>query len=1070
MTTWRGNKEGFKEGATSRTKCAPYNIFCDDYFQEVGFLNGIPRQDILSKYISDFTSYISNPIQKLDDLFLKSIYNMLETYAMTSLEDCTKEESIKNVSVKTFEDTNSFTWFEQFTTMTEGLQNYFSKDKLTNTLEQLKKNHPNIPEHQLTTFYMNELNKLYTKYNGNVSQNDLFEFNNDIDMNKLTDPNIIKKLEAIPTPSPPFKSIDYATFSATKERFKLNSTDPIMYYPPNYLYFPIPNMPVPSNVSLPTSFAYFQNLLEQDFMNGKKEATTEFNKEKGHTIPSKPPASDNDNKKYAFSMNLASIKTGTISDYLKNILLYFSFIIVNQSRDSSFTDILPKIADFYIKSINAIDFFKYSNTNKYLNETEIAVFNHLLFCCLNQTGFNTGRLQNVYDVYTEDSKMNKYINIGTKKIQKPELFIRDISTLIIQRSNFVSNTSTNWYSNSILISGFNDSITITGGSNAQLLREYISKITPSVATISYFTDDYETYLRIQACEAQNNAIKKQFLGYAYTIKQEFYRILIIPIVIYLVYNFYYMFLFKDCFGYAKDTSNDEPIYEKTCDKGCFFPQFPDWELNFHNMEKHRTDYVLEFIFKPAKCFYVFLNAMKTFFRNLTPVNFLINEYPYILFLGAFAGVYGIVTTYGGKLLNMMYGLMKFDIPDASFGNFKLSYMAGAIVWISFFKSFIKIYSEDPVKMGMNIIASNLGAASEAPQFPSLGWIMNSMSAIVVVFKSIIVLLYWLLRAAITVAIIPISMFITVVYFFWVSICSMFDYTDNDHSYNDKIELMDRVIYTKLFLKSDNSAIWSLRTVCFLAVFLLTEIVIFYTLSTNLQKFNAMPAPTIGGPGAATAFESVKIFMKILTYMLIVLLVIWSIFKYYSKKKMLNEMYTPETGDHILDNSNCEDGLFPPVHPTNTLPDGNSDSVYENFWNDNKDDIDYFIKNKDDAFTILWNSDRLNDIFSKYYAAKTHHKVSRPLTQKLLNKLSGIGKYINDTINPPKGYHTETPDNTNSMFGANGLFNNITETFNQKMKEEKETFSNTKLDSKFLFGNSDPNKLVEGVKNLFVMNK
>ena len=125
MTTWRGNKEGFKEGATSRTRCDPYNIFCDDYFEEVGFLTGFPGQDILSKYISVLTSYISNPIQKLDDLFLKSIYNMLETYAMVSLDNCEKGGSINNVYVKTFEDTNSFTWFEQFTTMTEGLQNYF---------------------------------------------------------------------------------------------------------------------------------------------------------------------------------------------------------------------------------------------------------------------------------------------------------------------------------------------------------------------------------------------------------------------------------------------------------------------------------------------------------------------------------------------------------------------------------------------------------------------------------------------------------------------------------------------------------------------------------------------------------------------------------------------------------------------------------------------------------------------------------------------------------------------------------------------------------------------------------
>jgi NitT/TauT family transport system ATP-binding protein len=60
----------------------------------------------------------------------------------------------------------------------------------------------------------------------------------------------------------------------------------------------------------------------------------------------------------------------------------------------------------------------------------------------------------------------------------------------------------------------------------------------------------------------------------------------IPITVLLVYNFFYLFFFKDCFSYGKDTND--------CND-CYYPIFPNWENDFHNIEGHRTDYFLEVV-------------------------------------------------------------------------------------------------------------------------------------------------------------------------------------------------------------------------------------------------------------------------------------------------------------------------------------------------------------------------------------------------------------------------------------------------------------------------------------------
>ena len=1085
MTTWRRNKEGFKEKYDTKIKtenftnipifdilqntttkeekekviegmqCGQFDMFCNDYFQSVGRLKGIPGAQEFGNNFTSLLTYLTDPIYKLDKLLEDSIYNILQTYVNGSLKDCATDKTIKNTALTNVLDVPTFTWLEKFTTMTEGL--YVGPTNVENTITNLQNNHPSIDPQKLSTFYVDQLNKRYKDVSGNLTQNDLFEFNVDMDMNQLTDPVVQQKVGAIPTPTPIPIPITYSEYS-DYVRFELYSSDPISYYDFNSTYFPMPSAKVPSDSSESSPFSHLQSKLNIDLTGSSDVATTYFRS--GKKKPKDPPTDQNINN-YAFSVNLSTKKTNTISAYLNNVILYFAFVIVDRDQTATFTDILPKIATVYLTCLNTIEYFKYAKTNQYLSEYEIAVFNHLFYCCLNQTGYTS----NVFD-----STTNQYINIGTQNFNTGiDVFIRYMSPTIISRVQNISGISSDWYLSTTANEGINSEI-ITGILPSDcLLSTYISYVQPKTEIITYYKSDFAAYIKLQACKSSNDAILKRFRRYANTIKQEVYRILIIPIVIYLVYNFYYMFLFKDCFGYAKDKSSGETKYDGECKKGGFFPVFPDWEYNFHKLENNRTDFVFEFMFKPVKCLYVFLNAIKTPFHS-GELSSLINNVPYLCFLTGFVCIYSIITTYGGALLNSMISLLKLETPKLPIGKWQnsLNDTAAVVTWLSFAKSFYNNMVGDPTAIITNMISNSLGMGSSSPKpsFPSVGWILDSMgSSMIVVIKIIFVILYWILRGVITAAIIPVSIFIMIFYFFFFSIAGMFYYTDNDHSYHDKIELMDRIMYSKLYdLREGELGKNTFKTVCFYAVFLLTEIVILYTLVKNMKTFQNMPMPKKGGPSAIKAARGIQSFMTILTTILIVFLVLWSIFKYFTQKKMLNEMYSLNGGERRLDNFECKEEIT--VSSNEENEDVNK-SDYDKFYTDNQDDILFFNENKDSFMSRIMNSDRLNVTFTKYYAAKTGHIHSRPITQKIMNNLIGVGKYISNTINPPKSYDSIKPEKT-GLFGPGGFINQLKETSKKAYDKEKESWNNT--NSSNFFGNIDPNKMdfMDGITKMMAV--
>ena len=206
--------------------------------------------------------------------------------------------------------------------------------------------------------------------------------------------------------------------------------------------------------------------------------------------------------------------------------------------------------------------------------------------------------------------------------------------------------------------------------------------------------DYFSPPGLSACEEENIRMQQECADYANKIKKEIYRMLFVPIMVYIAYNLYYLFFFKDCFDLLEKP--DERRYENPDDQGqilyghectkCFTPIFPDWEMMFHKIEGGQTNFFFEFIFKPVKMAYTFLNAIKAFFRKFD----FKDKYPYLFFLLTFNIIYNSYNFFERIIFKTFTTLLKFKIPDVQIlGRNALDGYAKAITIIFFLFSFLK---------------------------------------------------------------------------------------------------------------------------------------------------------------------------------------------------------------------------------------------------------------------------------------------------------------------------------------------------------------------------------------------
>ena len=984
QTRWRKGKEGF-------------DIFTDDYYIEVQRNIKSTSMGGLQPYIDKIKEYLStipNPVDIFDETFATLIQAMI--LMMIGNPDCKGEKGTmfsarpKN---KFGGAVSTFTWASgKSNAFKEMIKEGFSANndyEVMTTIKSFMKNHPKIKnETALLTFYFDELNKYQKSIALRLTPDEVFVFNNEFD-NRLSDPEVLLKLSKMPIlSSPSVYTNDAAGFTAYLKkdaRFVFTSKKSFEFFPFH-----------PEYTSAPTDTAEFINQLKKvndpDFMTKLNDFL--YNLIPAAAPPTPPSTNDLIDPKYVYSINLNATEKDTIQNYLTYVTVYLSLLAYTNSEynDIIFPMIETQLCHTYMLYLNAIDFQKFCNYSTYLTTYEVALFNHLFFCCIQQDQ----TVSNIYNLSTDISVSlltvtpNLYINLKPQSIYGMiPMFVSQINTRLPYLSSDSSNSQPLPLTTSLVLpatgdssvpillvdyilgmdaatssgtldifgslSGLTDSISgltdsssgLTDSSNFDTTSTSSPEATPTATptttpppSLLIPVDPAITKTFIPSaflqCQKGIENIHDECMGYAKTIKQELYRLFMVPIVLFLVYNFYYLFFFKDCFSPAKVTDEKGTIhYKAMCEGGekggCFHPIFPDWEAMFHDIEGHNTDFFFEFIFKPAKLIYTFLNAIKALFRKIIPGYILKDEWPYMFFLMTFSYVIGFVETNGAAFLSVLYRLINMEVPDFDFiGTMTLSDYTKTVVYISFFFSFVKkvITGKDPREMIANAIEKKMKerqeAAAEAMQGGGdddeeggnkeegescdtdprkstwLCWINNATQIGGKVVNAIIFILYWVFKIVILSGMMTFTMFITLIYFFYICIFGTVSFTTVQQSSSDKIDLINRVMYTKLCNNTNDGQITYLfKSIVFFIIYFLAESYILYTLYQSMQNFTYMDTPSNAINSSINV--GVKSALFIVYGILLTIVLLWCAYKFHVKMPSVVHNYKSSAeGDDTVD--------------------------------------------------------------------------------------------------------------------------------------------------------------------------
>jgi hypothetical protein len=580
------------------------------------------------------------------------------------------------------------------------------------TIQSFLENHPKLDKTAVTTYYLKKLNA-YEKSLGNPPTSDqLFNFNNEFD-NILADASVVGEIKSIensiPEPSYPNTAEGFAEYLRNTARFSFSNDTPITFYPFATQYFPYPT-------DLKGFEAAIQNVEDPDYIKNINQYLSSLTK------PADPPATPitptDVDVNYAFSIDLNGSRTESIQTYLKYISQWYGLLLYYKYQKSIavlFPTIEANVCMVYITYLNAVEYTKYRIYSTYLTPYEMAMFNHLFFICLmqDQLTFALKRNLNVYNLaLPPDGVPNGYISNGTPTVyinllpQSIFSLVRMFAMEINNRVRYLSGSITDDNYQPLPLDGTlilppvpNDVIPPIN----LLLANYILGMfssTPfngvSIPADVIPAKDITNYYfpaGMSECEQENNRMQKECEDYAKKIKGEIYRMICVPIMVYVVYNFYYMFFFKDCFDLVKKTDEAGNIeYEHKC-MDCFTPIFPDWEMMYRSFEQRQTDFLFEFIFKPVKMVYTILNAVKAFFRKGFFGYVIKDNVPYLFFLWTFTTVYRFMTKRADIILNTLKTLSKLKLPDVQIMGRKAldSYAKGVTVFFFFFSFLNKFF-------------------------------------------------------------------------------------------------------------------------------------------------------------------------------------------------------------------------------------------------------------------------------------------------------------------------------------------------------------------------------------------
>lgn len=877
----------------------------------------------IKEVVEKLMGYLSYPITNFDSILENFIYDILMSFFLIQIENCNKKEEVSNKNFYKNIADEMFFWID-----TKNYLEEFSlkeQPNLINTINSFKQNHPDFITNgdivnKVGKFYAKKLNNYQTKLHRTIHDDELFEFNNEFD-NLLNDVNTQKQILKSNVYDDSFQSpfqnteSDYKKYYDSLARFKIDNTDNIDYYVFNYNYFSIPyandNTATDNNkillfdkakdmrINLTTT--ELDRFYKEHYKNGEGSLFNATN------IP--PSNETNNDLHYAFSVDMGYYaEDNTIQEYLKYVIKYFSLCIFEKIYSSSnkewkkigFQEIESRVGTIYTNCLNRLDFLHYNTFGNYLDTINIAIFNHIFYILIQQDNI----IGNKYNEIT-----NKYIKISDNSSRDNKILAKNIFERFIIGNNSRYSIIQTVENIEIPIVALNPFVDLTQPNESYYLQDYIldNKFKKSEEMEKY-------YIKLSDCELNQKKeiinTNKNFKKFAKIIKNEIYRILMIPVFLYVVYNIYYMFFFIDYT--LDDKKNEVPVLNQ-----CKIPIFPDWENYFHYYEKHKTDFLFEFVFKPTKIIYTWLNTIKMFIRTFPYIgimNSIIPPYiipPYIYFFITVILFYYILSTYGNSFINFYVSflktlsvpfvkILKVDTSITNLFNIKGNWLGYTeisliVTFIFFILSFLKDNIGEKADL-LKIIANLLNISSkteeeekEKEQEPWFNWISSTTSIIFIIFKIIVWIIYWLLKSFISYMMIPISAIIAVIYLPYTLFFAIYN---NTKDYSSKKDFINNIIYTQLYdipQEKNNRftlPIYVFKSICWFIMVFIMEIISIYILCTGLKNITN----NITNSGDSSHAEMIKLFLIPIYILFMVLIVLWCLYKYKFKIPVMEMSY------------------------------------------------------------------------------------------------------------------------------------------------------------------------------------
>jgi hypothetical protein len=167
--------------------------------------------------------------------------------------------------------------------------------------------------------------------------------------------------------------------------------------------------------------------------------------------------------------------------------------------------------------------------------------------------------------------------------------------------------------------------------------------------------------------------------------------------------------------------------------------------------------------------------------------------------------------------------------------------------------------------------------------------------IFMIFKVIIFILYWIFKYSLAIQMIPIALFIAVIYFTYTCFFAIYNNCDSECDYSSKRELIDRIIYTRLYdvpKKLEKWYEWGLylfKTVCWLLMVFMVELLSVWILKEGLNKITSK----IGGSKYA---DGLKLILITIYSCIFCLIGLWCFYKYTFKLPIMETFFSREKDD------------------------------------------------------------------------------------------------------------------------------------------------------------------------------